>query len=50
MAAIVSLPIFASGCAMWESDRWKLESYRDSKAVDIEKRLERTEPVVKNPF
>jgi hypothetical protein len=50
MAAIVSLLIFVAGCAMWDRDRWKLDSYRDAKAVDIEKRLERTEPVVKNPF
>ena len=35
---------------MWDRDRWQLDSYRDAKAVDIEKRLERTEPVVKNPF
>jgi hypothetical protein len=50
MAAIMSLLIFVGGCAMWDRDRWKLDSYRDAKAVDIEKRLERTEPVVKNPF
>jgi hypothetical protein len=50
MAVIVSLPFFAGGCAIWDSDGWKLDSYRDAKAVEIEKRLERTEPVVKNPF
>jgi hypothetical protein len=50
MAAIVSLPLLLSGCAMWDQDRWKLDNYRDAKAVDIEKRLERTEPVVKSPF
>jgi hypothetical protein len=50
MAAVMSLSIFAGGCAMWDRDRWKLDNYRDAKAVDIEKRLERTEPVVKNPF
>lgn len=50
MAAIMTLLIFVGGCAMWDRDRWKLDSYRDAKAVDIEKRLERTEPVVKNPF
>ena len=50
MAATMSLLIFVGGCAMWNRDRWKLDSYRDAKAVDIEKRLERTEPVVKNPF
>jgi hypothetical protein len=50
LAAIVTLLIFAGGCAMWDRERWQLDSYRDVKAVDIEKRLERTEPVVKNPF
>jgi hypothetical protein len=50
MAVIVALPILMGGCAMLDRDRWKLDNYRDAKAVDIEKRLERTEPVVKNPF
>jgi hypothetical protein len=47
---MVALPIFAGGCAMWDRDRWNLDRYRDERAVDIEQRLERTEPVVKNPF
>jgi hypothetical protein len=50
LAAIVALPILAGGCAMWDGDRWNLDRYRDERAVDIEQRLERTEPVVKNPF
>jgi hypothetical protein len=50
LAAVVSLPIFAGGCALWEQDRWNLNRYRDDRAVDIEQRLERTEPVVKSPF
>jgi hypothetical protein len=39
-----------SSCALWDKDRWNPERYRDERAVDIEKRLERTEPIVKNPF
>ena len=34
----------------WDSDRWNIDRYRDERAVDIEQRLERTEPIVKNPF
>jgi hypothetical protein len=50
MAVILSLPLFAGGCAVWDNDRWNLDRYRDERAVDIEQRLERNEPIVKNPF
>jgi hypothetical protein len=50
VAVTVSLPLFAGGCALWNEDRWNLDHYRDERAVDIEKRLERDEPIVKNPF
>jgi hypothetical protein len=50
IAAILLLLVSINGCAFWDKDRWNLESYRDERAVDIEKRLERTEPIVKNPF
>jgi hypothetical protein len=50
MAAILLLPGFAGGCAMWDSDRWNLDRYRDERAVEIEQRLERTKPVVKDEF
>ncbi len=50
LAAIVSLPFLAGGCAMWDQNRWNLNRYRDERAVEIEQRLERTEPIVKNPF
>jgi hypothetical protein len=50
LAAIASLPILAGGCAMWNQDRWNLDRLRDERAVEIEQRLERTEPIVKNPF
>jgi hypothetical protein len=35
------------GCA---SEPWNLDRYRDERAVDIEDRLTRDEPIVKNPF
>ncbi len=49
-AAIALLLGPISGCAFFEKDRWNLDRYRDERAVDIEHRLERTEPIVKNPF
>ena len=42
--------VSAGGCALWDKDRWNPPRYRDERAVDIEKRLERSEPIVKNPF
>ena len=50
LAAILSLPIFVGGCALWDQERWNFDRYRDARAVDIEQRLERPEPIVKNPF
>ena len=35
------------GCA---SGSWNLDRYRDERATDIEDRLTRDEPIVKNPF
>jgi hypothetical protein len=40
----------ACGCSLWDTDRWSLDRYRDDRALDIEERLERSEPIVKNPF
>jgi hypothetical protein len=50
MAVMLSLPLVASGCARWDQNLWNLDRFRDERAVDIEKRLERDEPIVKNPF
>jgi hypothetical protein len=50
MAAILSLPMLISGCALFDKDRWNIDRYRDQRAVDIDQRLERTQPIVKNPF
>jgi hypothetical protein len=49
-AVILSLPFLAGGCARWDKNLWNLDRYRDEQAIDIEKRLERDEPIVKNPF
>jgi hypothetical protein len=48
-AAFVAL-ILSSGCAVFEKGRWNLDRFRDERAVDIERRLERDEPIVENPF
>jgi hypothetical protein len=50
LAAVVALPILAGGCAVWDRNHWNLDHFRDERAVEIEQRLERTEPIVKNPF
>jgi hypothetical protein len=50
LAAILSLPIFAAGCTLFDKDRWDLNQYRDERAVDIDKRLEQNATIVKNPF
>jgi hypothetical protein len=50
LAAILALPFLASGCTLWNEDTWDLNQYRDERAVDIDQRLERNTPIVKNPF
>ena len=50
MAVILSLSVVAGGCALWDNDRWDWNRYRDHRAVEIDERLERNEPIVKNPF
>jgi hypothetical protein len=50
LAAILIISAGAGGCAQWDRERWNLDRYRDERAVDIEQRLERTEPIVENPF
>jgi hypothetical protein len=49
-AAIVLLLGPIGGCAFFEKDRWNLDRYRDERAIDIERRLDRSEPIVKSPF
>jgi hypothetical protein len=40
----------AGGCALMKKETWNLNNYRDERAVDIDTRLEKTGPNVKNPF
>ena len=52
LAAIV-LPLTTScGCAFWDWNKadWNLERYRDPRASDIDRRLEKNTPIVQNPF
>jgi len=49
-AILVLLLAPACGCTGWNTDRWSLDSLRDKRAVDIEKRLSRDQPIVQNPF
>ena len=35
---------------MFHKDFWNVERYRDERAVDIDTRLNKHEPIVKNPF
>jgi hypothetical protein len=50
LAAIVAPLLSLSGCAMFHKDFWSMERYRDERAVDIDTRLNKKEPIVKNPF
>src|SRR5256885_12795297 len=50
LAAIVAPLISLGGCAMFHKDFWNVERYRDERAVDIDTRLNKNEPTVKNPF
>jgi hypothetical protein len=50
LAAAMLLPLFAGGCKLMNSDWWNPDHYRDDRAVDIDNRLNKGEPIVKNPF
>jgi hypothetical protein len=50
MAAILWPLVLVGGCAVWDADRWNPEQFRDERAVEIDQRLSRDEPIVKNPF
>jgi hypothetical protein len=50
MAAVILLLVPAAGCASWNRAGWNLDRYRDERAVDIDHRLDRAEPIVKSPF
>ncbi|HEX4412826.1 MAG TPA: hypothetical protein VH107_04305 [Lacipirellulaceae bacterium] len=50
VAAVLLLPLFSTGCKLMENDWWNPDHYRDERAVDIDHRLDKAEPIVKNPF
>jgi hypothetical protein len=52
LVAAILAPIFAAigGCALWKAETWNLNNYRDDRAVDIDRRLDKTGPIVNNPF
>jgi hypothetical protein len=50
VAGLLCLPVFFTGCALFNADRWNLDRYRDERAVDIEENLARKKPIVADPF
>ena len=50
MAAALALLAISPGCARWTLDDISINKLRDDRAVDIDKRLEGTKPIVVNPF
>jgi hypothetical protein len=50
LAAVVAPLVSLGGCAMFHKDFWSMDRYRDERAVDIDSRLNKNEPIVKNPF
>jgi hypothetical protein len=48
LVAWVAAPL--AGCAMFDTDRWQLDRYRDERAVDIDRRLSEDVPIGQNPF
>jgi hypothetical protein len=50
VAAVLLLPLFSTGCKLMQNDWWNPDHYRDERAVDIDHRLDKAEPIVKSPF
>ncbi len=50
VSGFIAAAIACSGCGLWKPDVWNVDRYRDDKALDIEKRLNRDKPIVANPF
>jgi hypothetical protein len=42
--------VSAGGCTFFKKETWNPDRLRDERAVDIERRLERSEPIVASPF
>jgi hypothetical protein len=49
-AALLVPLISAGGCALLKPENWNPDHYRDERAVDIDHRLDKNEPIVKSPF
>lgn len=51
LAVVLAALATSSGCAaFFNSENWNLNALRDDRAVDIDRRLEGTKPIVVNPF
>jgi hypothetical protein len=50
LAATVLAVACAGGCALFRKETWNLDHYRDERAVDIDRRLDKAPPIGKNPF
>jgi hypothetical protein len=50
LLAVILGVVCASGCARWNLEDFHINKLRDDRAVDIDKRLEGTKPIVVNPF
>jgi hypothetical protein len=52
LAGIAAPAVSLGGCSMikFQKDFWNLDHYRDERAVDIDRRLEKSDTGVKNPF
>lgn len=50
LAAVSLTLLSASGCALFTKETWNLNNYRDERAVDIDRRLEKADTGVKSPF
>jgi hypothetical protein len=50
LAATLVVVACTGGCARWNLEDFSLNKLRDDRAVDIDKRLEGTKPIVVNPF
>jgi hypothetical protein len=49
--AVFSMLLSCAGsCAFFDPEKWNPSKYRDERAVDIDKRLDSSEPIVQNPF
>jgi hypothetical protein len=50
LAAIVLSIACIGGCALLRKETWNPDHYRDERAVDIDRRLDKAPPIGKNPF